>query len=149
MHEVSACLVALDRGTEAITHIDECVRRAAAQGIVPKVVADAMDLRLRHFAKAGDAGGCRETAEIWERLNRPDADSLFRAARFRAATARVLAPDRDAAEAEARLAVGWLQKAVAAGYQDAGRLKTDPDLAVLQDRDDFKQLLARVEEVPR
>jgi hypothetical protein len=45
---------------------------------------------LRAFAKQKDASGCRQTAEMWERLERKDADSLYSTARFRAVTASVL-----------------------------------------------------------
>jgi hypothetical protein len=39
-----------------------------------------------------------------------------------------------------------LQQAVAKGYQDAAHLKQDTDLAPLRDREDFKKLLAEVEQ---
>ena len=97
-----------------------------------------MDLRLKHFAGAKDAAGCRATAETWERLSRTDAGSLFQAARYRAAAA-ALAPDP---AGDADRAMAWLEKAVAGGYRDVEQLKADPDLAALRGRDDFKKLLS-------
>ena len=115
-------LVALDRPSESVAIIDDCLRRAEGKVVDPRLVPFALDLRLRAFAKQKDASGCRQTAELWEKLNRTDADSLYNAACFRAVTAGVLrADDRtpDAgqqADAEADTAMSWLAKAVAAGY---------------------------------
>jgi hypothetical protein len=39
----------------------------------------------------------------------------------------------------------WLKRAVASGWKNAQLLKTDPDLAALRNRDDFKQLIADLE----
>jgi serine/threonine protein kinase/tetratricopeptide (TPR) repeat protein len=47
--------------------------------------------------------------------------------------------------AESGVAVEWLKKAIAAGYKNAQLMKTDPDLAALRERDDFKKLLADLE----
>jgi serine/threonine protein kinase/tetratricopeptide (TPR) repeat protein len=47
--------------------------------------------------------------------------------------------------AEAGVAVEWLKKAIAGGYKKAQLMKTDPDLAALQDRDDFKKVVADLE----
>jgi tetratricopeptide (TPR) repeat protein len=88
---VAESLAKLERGAEAVPIIDDCVRRAAGKlccrsELLPRV----MSLRLRHFEKTGDAGGCRQTAEMWENLKRSDANSLYNAARMRAITAAVL-----------------------------------------------------------
>jgi eukaryotic-like serine/threonine-protein kinase len=47
--------------------------------------------------------------------------------------------------AQAGVAMDYLKKAVAAGFKIAQVLKTDPDLAVLRDREDFKKLVADLE----
>jgi hypothetical protein len=39
-----------------------------------------------------------------------------------------------------------LRQAVAKGFQDAAAVKTDPDLAPLRTRDDFKSLVREMEE---
>jgi hypothetical protein len=107
------------------------------------------DLRLRLFEKAIDAAGCRATAEMWEKQQRTDPDSLYKAACCRAVTAALLrqakTPDADGtqlAKVEADRAMAWLQQAVAAGYKDAATMKKDKDLDALRDRADFKKLLA-------
>jgi len=101
-------------------------------------------LRLRHFQNAVDRAGCRETAEMWENLDRADADSLFYAACFRTFTAGVLgqAGQLDEAEVEADRAIAWLQQALAAGFRNAQQLASDEDLDALRERMDFQQLLA-------
>jgi serine/threonine protein kinase/tetratricopeptide (TPR) repeat protein len=152
MWGVAASLADLGRGTEAVPVIDECVRRAAGKvccrsDLLPGV----MDLRLRHFEKTGDATGCRQTAEMWENLQRTDTASLYNAARTRAVTAGVVrAADKSRAggqqaDAEADRAMDWLNQAVAAGYRDAAHMKQDKDLDALRDRGDFTKLLTMLE----
>ncbi len=41
-------------------------------------------------------------------------------------------------------AVQTLKRAIAAGWNDAGKTSSDPDLAPLRDRDDFRRLLAEL-----
>jgi hypothetical protein len=151
MGDVAQSLAMLDRGAEAVPIIDECVRRAAGQVTAPSLMADVMVLRLRHFEKNKDAAGCRATAAMWEKLNRTDAASLYQAACNHAVTAAVLqsgAKSTGAAKeaaTEADRAMAWLKQAVAAGYHDFARLKTDKDLDALHDRQDFRDLVAELE----
>ncbi len=145
MWNLAANLVHLDREREASPLVDECLQRATRVAVDPELIPAVMEIRLRVFQKQSDAAGCRATAEMWERLNRTDAGSQVRAARFRAATANALAQDPGAAGDEANRAMSWLQKAVGGGYRDVKQLTTDPDLASLRGRDDFKQLLAGLE----
>jgi tetratricopeptide (TPR) repeat protein len=158
MWGVAVSLVKLHRGAEALPIIDECLQRATGKGVNPRLLPSVMGLRLRHFEKARDAAGCRATAEMWEKLGRTDADSLYKAACYRAVTARVLratakGPDADKqANAEADRAMEWLRKALTAGYDNVGRIKKDRDLRALRQRTDFKKLLAdlmRVDEQDR
>jgi serine/threonine protein kinase len=106
--------------------------------------------RLRLFENMKDPVGCRQTAELWEKLNRTDADSLCTAACMCAVTATVLRaadPSRAGAkqaDAEAEQAIAWLKQAVAAGYKDAAHMEKDTDLDALRDREDFKKLLAEL-----
>jgi serine/threonine protein kinase/tetratricopeptide (TPR) repeat protein len=148
---VAESLVALDRGAEAVALIDGCLKRVAGRAVDPGLVPGLLDVRLRRFEKAKDAAGCRATAEMWEKLNRTDAASLYRAAWMRAVTAAVLRAGNTSADsakqaaAEADRAMAWLKQAVAAGYTNAAHLKKDRALDVLRDRDDFKKLLAVLE----
>jgi serine/threonine protein kinase len=159
MWAVAESLAQLGRGAEAVLLSDECFRRATAKdpraagkgcchpGLLPGVLT----VRLRHFEKAKDAAGCRQTAEMWEKLQRTDADSLYNAACFRAVTAAVLrAADKAPAgarqaDAEAVRALDWLKQAVAAGYKNAAHLKQDKDLDALRDRADFTKLVTALE----
>jgi serine/threonine protein kinase/tetratricopeptide (TPR) repeat protein len=154
MWGVAHNLVKLNRGAEAVPVIDECVRRAPATVVHPRLLPCMMALRLRHFEKARDAGGCRQTAEMWEGLKRSDAESLYIAARMRAVTAAVLHEAESSsaaarpADAEADRAMAWLKQAVAAGYNNAARVKQDNDLEALRDRADFTNLVARLQARP-
>jgi serine/threonine protein kinase len=148
MSGVAESLVNVDRGAEAVPVIDELVRRASGRVVDPSLLPDVISLRSRYFAKVHDAAGCRATAEMWEKLGRTDADSLYNAACFRAVTAGVIlgggGPASEAG-AEADRAVSWLRQAVAAGFKSADTLKKDKELDALRGRDDFKQLLTEVE----
>ena len=92
-------------------------------------IAEMQAVLLRRFEKTKDAVGCRERAEMWEKLNRTDACSLYNAACYRAVTAAVLKQNpktlaADAArlaEEEANRAMVWLKQAVAAGYKNAAQ----------------------------
>jgi tetratricopeptide (TPR) repeat protein len=154
MWGVADSLIALDRGAEAVPVIDECVRRATGQIVAARLLPRVLNLRLRHFEKAGDAAGCRQTAEMWEQVMCADADGLYTAARMRAVTAAVLrAADKSAegsqqTEAEADRAMAWLGQAVAARHTDGARLKQDRDLDALRERADFTKLVAALQVRP-
>jgi serine/threonine protein kinase/tetratricopeptide (TPR) repeat protein len=148
---VAASLITLNRGTEAVPLIDACVERAAGKNVPPGLMPGVLNLRLRHFAMTKDTAGCRQTAAMWENLKRTEADSLYQAACMRAVTAAVFRADDESpegsqqADAEADRAMAWLKQAVAAGFNNAARLKQDRDLDALRDRADFAELLAKVE----
>jgi len=148
---VAKSLVKLERAAEAVPIIDECLQQAAGKDVDPRLVPGLADLRLRHFEKKKDAAGCRATAELWENLERMDADSLYQAACFRAVTAAVTrATDKSQAaasqaDAEVERALAWLKQAVAAGYKDVAHMKEDQDLGALRERTDFRRLLAELE----
>jgi hypothetical protein len=151
MYGMAESLVKLERGAEALPIIDGCVHRAAGKVIDPDLVPSVMDLRLRYFQNTKDPVGCRQTAEMWEKLNRTDAGSLYDAACMRAITAAVLrAADPSPAgakhaDAEAEQAMVWLKKAVAAGFKDTAHMQKDNDLDALREREDFKRLLAELQ----
>jgi serine/threonine protein kinase/tetratricopeptide (TPR) repeat protein len=145
-------LVKLDRGAEAVPIIDDCLKRAAGKAVQPQLIPSLVDSRLRHFEKSKDAAGCRATAEMWEKLNRSDANSLYNAACFRAVTATLVkqdpkTPGADAARLareEADRAMTWLRQAVAAGYKDTAHMAKDKDLDALRNREDFKKLVSEL-----
>jgi eukaryotic-like serine/threonine-protein kinase len=151
MSELVGSLVAANRTQEASPMIDECLRLAAGKNVESSVLLTAYDARLRICEKAKDAAGCRQTAESWEKLNRPDAYSLYAAACFRSITASVLrAADKSPgtnrpADDEADRAMAWLKQSIAAGFKDAAQMKTDKDLDALRGREDFKKLTSELE----
>lgn len=112
-------------------------------------------LRLHHFAKTGNAAGCREMAELCEKTQPSGPAGCYDAACYRAVTAAVLRAggkpaEATQADAEAYQAMAWLKKAVAAGYKDVARMNQDKDLDSLRDSEDFRNLLAELEaEKPR
>ena len=151
MVNLACCPIQLDRGAEAIPLLDELFAKARSSPAPDlDIIPNALGLRGKHFQKTGDPAGCRATAEVWEKGNRTDAESLYNAARFRAVTAGVQAKTRGADAARlakdgADRAVQWLQKAVRAGYKDAAHMKKDADLDPLRERQDFKELLLELE----
>jgi tetratricopeptide (TPR) repeat protein len=150
---VAHSLVKLDRGAEAVPLIDAWLQHGTAGTVSPPLLRCVIDLRLRHFEKTKDAVGCRQTAELWESLQRSDANSLYHAARLRAVSAAVLRatdPSPAAArqaEAEADRAMAWLKHAVAAGYKKTARLKQEQDLHILRGRADFTELVTSLEAI--
>jgi tetratricopeptide (TPR) repeat protein len=150
---VARCLVMLDRGAEAVPIIDDCARRAAGKVVDPRLFPRLLTHRLRHFEKSKDAVGCQQTAVMWEKLNRTDADSLYMAACYRAVTSTVAGqtPGTDATQlvdAEANRAMDWLRKAITAGYRDISHLLADDDLVPLRRRADYADLLWDLADIP-
>ncbi len=148
---VASSLVSLDREREALAMIDDLLHRPIGKDVESDVVPEALLVRLRCFEHSKDETGCRATTEMFEKRDHPDPASLYNAACFRAVTAAVCrAVDKgETAARRARIdadrAMAWLEQAVAAGMTDAVHMKTDPDLASLRDREDFKKLLGDVE----
>jgi tetratricopeptide (TPR) repeat protein len=146
---VASSLIKLDRGAEAVPRIDECVTRAAGKLVDPRMIPTVMDMRLRHFQKANDPAGCRDTAELWVKLDRRDADSLYNIACCLAIASAIQAKATKAdalrlAADDADKAMEWLKKAITAGYKDRANLAKDADLDALRDRADFKTLLSAI-----
>ena len=141
-------LIAVHRGADALPLLDECLQRGVGKHVHFRFW-EVADVRLRYFQKAKNPEQCRTTAELWEKQQRTDAESLYQAAVCRAVTATVLneasAPGADRARLakdEADRAMVWLNKAVAAGYDDVDKMKTDKDLDTLRNRADFRTLMA-------
>jgi serine/threonine protein kinase len=167
---LAKCLVALGRGAEAVSLIDECVMRHAGQVAYPRLIPGVLEVRLRYFALAQDAAGCRQTATMWEAVSRPGpvrlyaavgghvethpeggvtypGAALYTAAQMRAVAAAVFGRTNQPAEsiADANRAMGWLTKAVAAGFDNVAHMRADRDLDALRPRQDFRQLLKELE----
>jgi serine/threonine protein kinase/tetratricopeptide (TPR) repeat protein len=148
--DVAKSFIDAGRDAEAIALIDDAVRTMAGKSIDSGAIVDLLDLRLRHFAKKRDPAGVRGTAEHLERLEFKDPAGLYAVAYFRAVVAGVVrdAGGPDAAKhaaAESDRGMEQLRGAVAAGYRNVRHMKEDPDLKPLQNRDDFKRLIADLE----
>ena len=147
MNSLAGSYVTAGREDEALALVDDALKRSSSQpGIDRAVVAGLLEVRMVVLQHRGDLAGCQATAEKWEGLGRRDADSLFRAARYRAISSGVA--NRSSIPEKARLADGeadramtWLRQAIAAGYRDIASLTTDPDFASLRQRADFTGLL--------
>ena len=107
------------------------------------MLSPALVARARIFAEQRDARECRKTAEIWETLDSHDAEDLYNGSCFRAITAS-LSPG-GSQSTDAGLAIRWLPKAVAPGFNrpgDVAQIMKDSDLDVLRDRADFRLIVA-------
>jgi len=146
-------LMYLDRGTEAVAVLDECLVDALDKKTKSPWISQMIQLRLAHYVKSRDAVGCRRTAEMWESLGRTDIGSLYFAARVRGATATLFQRDLTISseelnrlvDEECNWAMAWLNKAVAAGFQDVDHLKSAEELVLLRGRQDFQNLLAELQ----
>jgi tetratricopeptide (TPR) repeat protein len=154
LKNVAHSLIRLGRGAEAVPIIDDCMQRASKAQVSPRLTAELMDLRMRHFMKARDVAGCRATAAMWDALGRTDGDSLYDAACLHALVAGAIRDQDSDADAEklskieADRAMELLRKAVASDYRDAARMNKDTDLDVLRSRPDFVQLMAELAAAP-
>src|SRR5580765_1611401 len=90
MHNLAKCYLVLNRGAEAIPLIDECVQLSRGKEVNPRMIASALDMRLRHFEQGKDAAGCRATSELWASLGTKDKDMLYDWACTHAVTAAVI-----------------------------------------------------------
>jgi serine/threonine protein kinase/tetratricopeptide (TPR) repeat protein len=147
MWGVASNLIKLGRGKEALPVMDNCLERAIRTPGDPRIIPGVLDTRFRYFENAKDVAGCRQSADLWEKLRRTDSTSLYTAAAYRAVLARVIhdsdkSPDAaKLADVEADRAMDWLNKAVAAGFSDKPKLLKDKDFQLLKDRADFHGLL--------
>ncbi len=148
---VARNLVAVERSAAAIPVIDECLRLAAGKDVDTNLCAEAVDVRLRCFVKTKDVAGCRQTVAMADALKPTDGDGLYTVACLHAVYADMLrAADKSAAgahqaDAEADRAMAGLKEAVAAGFKNGAHMRKDKDLDSLRTREDFKQLIAKLE----
>jgi serine/threonine protein kinase/tetratricopeptide (TPR) repeat protein len=145
---IAESLMALGRDAEALPMLDECLRLAQGKDVDQYLLPQAYDTRLRHFVKMQDVAGCRQTVEMWEKVNRTDSDGLYISACFRAMLASVLrATDKSPAaareaDADSEKAMTFLKQSIAAGFKNGAHLEQDKDLDSLRNRPDFKALVA-------
>jgi Tetratricopeptide repeat len=155
MHALAAAYAALGRYPEALALNEQtlALRRAKLGPIHVDTLRSQMNvagglLQAGRYAEA--VAPARDSAERWEKQTGTDAANLYNAARCRAlAAAAIRASDRSRAGAknaddEEDKAVARLRQAVSAGWDDRAVLAADQSLDGLRDRDDFKELVARV-----
>jgi eukaryotic-like serine/threonine-protein kinase len=151
MTNLANSYAALNRHAEALELLNEILAEANRPGVDPSLVPFALGLRMLCCQKLGDVAGCRASAELLEKHNPTDAGSLYDAACYRAVTASLQAKAKEPdaarlAKEDADKAMAWLTKAVAAGWTNAAHMRKDTDLDFLRQREDFKGLLAELEE---
>jgi serine/threonine protein kinase/Flp pilus assembly protein TadD len=101
----------------------------------------------------GDHAGAAAAADRLAELAVEPANDLYQAAGFLARAVPLAAKDeklsaakrKELAKDYADRALAVLRQAVQKGYKDVARLKKDPDLDSLRQRDDFRRLLAELE----
>jgi serine/threonine protein kinase len=145
-------LADVGRFDEALKACEECLMLAEGQPVDPNLIPEVTHIRLVIFREKQDAAACRAAAEAWDALGRTDAESLFLAARMHSVAGAVLQQvEEDVAVSageitkELDLAMQRLQAAVAAGFEDADRLKDVSDFDPVREREDFRALVAEVE----
>ena len=92
-----------------------------------------------HVRATDDAAAVAESPEA-------SSDDLFLAACAYAVSAQLATDDPSLAESYAARAVMLLRQALVKGYENAARMKTDPELHALRSREDFQNLMGEVEE---
>jgi serine/threonine protein kinase len=131
----------LDRPADAIADWDRAVELSPAQE-KPMVRA----VRARSLVRAGKVDrGVAEADELAKPAALP-VPQLYTLARVYALAADRDEPNRDG---HIRSAVRMLRRAVERGFKGAEQLKTDDDLKPLRDNEDFRTLLANLENSPK
>jgi len=148
VHGVVTCLEKLGRPQEALPVLDATLAASASQEADPSRAALILRLRFKACQFRSDLAGASRAVERLTALDHSDPDSLYNLA---CCTSRLAAMERSAdlspdgakrAEADAARAMDLLKQAKNAGYRNAASMAVDTDLAPLQDREEFKRLLA-------
>ncbi|HQR05367.1 MAG TPA: serine/threonine-protein kinase [Gemmatales bacterium] len=140
-----ARLFDLNRSSEAIPLIDECLKRATGPKADSTMINSLMTLRFRHFKKQRDLNQCLATVELWEKRDLNQAEFLYDKAWAWAAISTLKSEmEKASALKEADRAMVLIQFAVAAGWNDVKQLEEEKDLGVLRDREDFRLLMMKL-----
>ncbi len=114
----------------------------------PDTLASMNNLALSHAALGRHAEALKllETAEALQetKLGTSHPRTLMMMYNLTCVHASMIPGLTDGAK-HADLAVGWLRKAIAAGFKDVAVLKQDKDLDALRDRADFRKLVSDLE----
>jgi hypothetical protein len=150
MVELARDYTTLNRLPEARLLLDEVLDKAQKRpGIAPRQVVFAIGQRVRDYQKTGgDFAKFRALTELLDKAGPTDPLDLYNAACYQAVIAsmeaKAKAPDAaHLAGEDADKAMAWLTKMVAAGYP--ADIRKDADLEFLRNREDFKKLLAELE----
>jgi eukaryotic-like serine/threonine-protein kinase len=142
--------------------LDHWQRMARTNPAVPdlhsQVVASAMELGTyqRQLGRDGEAARTfRIASTVFEKLPRRTPDDLYNLAGARAVYATIIGsgeagtPGADAVQARklADDAMYALNRAVVAGYRNISHLQTDDNFKALRERNDCKELMARLETI--
>jgi hypothetical protein len=159
MDKLAECYARLGRYADALkVQEDSLARRKARFGAEQGETILAMHTRAKLYISAGRSHDalhlCMSTGQLWDNLNRTDANSLYNAACLHAVAAAVICDSDHSAEsiseaiAEANLAMARLKTAVAAGFSNAALIASDEDLKSLRGREDFQKLLSSLSSAP-
>jgi hypothetical protein len=86
-----------------------------------------------------------EALRRWTAVVGPDHPSTAASIYNMACCHALMVPKSGDGARHADLAMGWLKRAVAAGFRDLAAIQKDSDLDALRGREDFKKLLAELE----
>jgi TPR repeat protein len=109
-----------------------------------KQAASLLLMRVSALAQQGKDRDIPETAEKLRELSPKDADHLYDVACCYGIAA-VAATDEKQALSHQRRAMATLREAIAAGFNNADHMRSDPDLRALRDRDDFQKLVTELQ----
>ena len=107
--------------------------------------ADARRLRCYRLLSAGQPAEAVNAAEELARAKDVRGETVYSLARVSSLASVGVMDDTGAKERYAARTVGLLRQASERGYDPAAQMKSDPALAALRAREDFKKLLAELE----
>lgn len=142
LYNIAESQLNMGRADVAMSEFDEILRLAEGKSVNPRLAPAILERQVRHFSGKKDAAACRVRAERWEKMMGDSGEFIAVAATLWAMTSRAQADGK----ADADRAMMWLEKAVAAGYQDLEELERNEDYSAIRGREDYKMLLQRIRE---